>query len=330
MQRSLRFGRLVIVAGIAVCVGSPPSSLRGQSQKAGGDAGPGGKPSAEGKSLPRVSIQSVQVIKPDPGQADQPVHMRNMRRFGFQAASQEGTTLALLIDEAQQSILSLEKKDCKIKKFCDDRDTGLAQASGRAEGGDLPSNSQLAPENCTVSGEVDPSGHRATLTVHSPHFPADGANRLLLEADVVMRLGHGEKTVEQKNVNLKGDMITVGPSPLIVMTQDPVDGIGQDGGTQVILFHRGPIQRDIKKVAFIGPDGKEFQTQGSGHGQSGSIHQEHYNLTSRVETCTVRLTVHEKIERVMLSFAIETGIGFPRGARRRTLTTLESRGQATD
>ena len=114
-----------------------------------------------------------------------------------------------------------------------------------------------------------------TVTVHSPHLPAGGANRLSLEADVVMKLGNGEKTVEQKNVNLKADTITVGPSKLIVMTQEPVDGVGQGNGMQVILFHQGPIQREFKKVAFIGPDGSEIEGAGTAvPGQSGSCPRE--------------------------------------------------------
>ena len=244
---------------------------------------------------------------------------------------EEGTTLGLSIEEPQQWILSLETKDCKITKFRDERGTDLADAKGPAGERNLPFNPQRGPENnFTLSGEVDAAGHRATVTVHSPHLPAGGANRLSLEADLVMRLGHGEKTVEQKNVNLKADTITVGPSPLVVMTQEPVDGIGQGNGMQVILFHQGPIQREIKKVAFIGSGGAEIQTRGSGSGQSGSIHQAHYLLTHQVETCTVRLTVPKTIETVTLSIVIDTGIGFPPGARHRSLTTRESRGKATD
>ena len=330
MRRSFRFGRMVIVAGIAIGLGSPRSPARAQSPKAGPDAGPGAKSSVEGKSLPRVSILSLQVIKPDPGVANMSAQMRRMRRFGSPSAPQEGTTLGLSIEEPQQWILSLETKACKITKFRDDRDTDLAPAKGAVDGGNLPFNAQNGPENCTLSGEIDPAGHRATVTVHSPQFPAGGANRLWLDADLVMRYGYGEKTIEQKNVNLKIDTITVGPSPLVVMTQEPIDGMGQDNGTQVILFHQGPIQRDIKNVAFIGPDGTEIQTRGSGSGRSGSVFQAHYFLTRKVQTCTVRLTLPERIETVTLSVSIDTGVGFPPGARRRTLTTPESRGRSTD
>jgi hypothetical protein len=325
MRRSFRFERLVIAAGIAISLVSPPSPLLAQSRKVASDAALGASSSAEGKSLPQVSILNLYVVKPDPGLAQLPAHMRHIRQFGFPSAPDEGTTLALLIEAPENWILSLEAKDCKILKFRDDRDTDLAKAKEPAKGADLPFNPHRGSENCTLSGEVDPASHRATVTLHSPHFPASGANRLSLEADLVMRFGYGEKTVEQKNVNLKVDTITVGPSPLIVMTQEPMDEMGTDHGTQVLLFHQGSFQRHIRKVAFIGPDGAEITTNATGSGQSGSVHHASYSLTRKVETCTVRLTVPESIETVTLSVAIDSGIGFPPGARRRTLRTSECR-----
>src|SRR6478752_2966019 len=107
MRRSFRFDKLVIVTGIALWLGSPHSPVRAQSRKAGPESERAEKSSAEGKSLPRVSILNLQVVKPDPALADTPAHMRHMRRFGFPSAPEEGTTLALLIEEPQQSILSL-------------------------------------------------------------------------------------------------------------------------------------------------------------------------------------------------------------------------------
>jgi hypothetical protein len=330
MQRPFRFSWLLIVASIAVWLGLPPSLVRAQSRKASPDAEAGRKAPVDGKFMPAVSILRLHVIKPDPGPSDMPAAMRRMRRLqGFNSTPEEGTTLTLLIEEPQQWILSLEAKDCKITKFRDDKHTDLTLDKVPGEGGDLPFNPRPGPENCTLTGEVDPAGHRATVTVHSPHFPASGANRLSLEADLVMKCGRGERTVEQKNLNMKVDTITVGPSPLVIMSQDLGDGSGLQNGTQVTLFHQGPIQREIKKVAFIGPDGEEIQTRGGGSGSSGSIHNLHYTFAQKVETCTVRLTVPETVETVTLSIAIDTGVGFPPGARRRTLKTPEPRGAVT-
>ena len=268
-----RYRRLVRLAAIA-CAGSVSESWsrRGSRREA----------PANGKSMPQVSILRLQVIKPDPGPSDMFPGIRRIRRINaFDSTPEDGTTLTLLIEEPQQWILSLEAKDCKITKFRDERNTDLTLDKVPGEGDKLAFNPRPGPENCTLTGEVDSAGHRATVTVHSPHLPASGANRLSLEADLVMKFGHGERKVEQKNVNLKGDMIKVGPSPLVVMSQDRGDGAGQQNVTQVTLFHQGPIQREIKKVAFIGPDGEEIPSRGSGSGSSGSIHQLHYTFARK-------------------------------------------------
>jgi hypothetical protein len=104
----------------------------------------------------------------------------------------------------------------------------------------------------------------------------------------------------------------------IIMSQDGAGQATMQSGVQVSLFHLEP-QRDIRKVAFIGPDGEEIQTRGSGGGESGNIHQTSYSLEKKLETCTVRLTVPETIETVRMAVAINTGVGFPAFATRRWL-----------
>ena len=114
------------------------------------------------------------------------------------------------------------------------------------------------------------------------------------------------------------------------MSQDDANrGFGQAGGTQVTLFHQGPL-RDVKKVAFIGPDGQEIQARPSGSGQSGTTYHTYYSLAKKLETCTIRLTVPETIETVNMEVAINTGIGFPAGARRRILPAPGPQRAATD
>jgi hypothetical protein len=219
MQRSSRLGRLLILAGIAAWLGLPTSLAQAQPRKAGPDAGRGGKAPANGEGPPRVSLLRLQVIKPDPGLSDTPAGFPRRHQFGFEDAPREGTTLTLLLDEPQRWIVSLEAKDCTITKFRDDKNTDLALANIPPEGDELPLDPQRGPVKCSLSAEVDAAGHHATVTVHSPRVPASGANRLLLDADLVVKYGRGERLVEQKDVNLKVDKITVGPSPLVVMSQ---------------------------------------------------------------------------------------------------------------
>jgi hypothetical protein len=324
MPQSFRVGRLLGLAGVAALLGSPPSLVWSQVEKVRPGPAPTEKAPKEDKGLPRISVLRLQVVKPDPGPPDDPAGLARRNRFGgFQAAPREGTSLTFLLDEPQQLILGLEAKDCKITKFRDDKDTDLAAGMDSAEG-QRAFDPRRGLEDGPLSVEVDPSGHRATVTVHSPQLPAGGANRIQLEAVLAVKYGRGERTVEQKNVNLKMDKLTVGPVPLIIMSQDGAGQAMMHSGTQVSLFHHEPL-REIRKVAFIGPDGEEIQTRGTSGGQSGNIHHTSYSLEKKVETCTIRLTVPETIENVRMAVSINTGIGFPPFATRRILSAPEPR-----
>jgi hypothetical protein len=330
MQRSPRVGRWLGLAVVAVWLGSAPWPVRAQPSKADPGAKPGEKAPEEDKGPPRISVLRLQVVKPEPEAANGPARFPHRNRFGFVDVPPEGTSLTFTLDEPQQTILGVEAKDCRITAFRDDRGTDLVPNDDDRDRvrRNMAMNPGFGQEEGPFTAEVDPAGHRATITVHSPRLPAGGANRLLLETVLVVRYAKGEKTVEQKNVNLKLDKLTAGPYDMVVMRQDDANrGLGQ-GGTQVILFHQGPM-RDLKKVAFIGPDGQEIQARVSGSGQSGNIYQTYYSLTKKVETCTIRLTAPETIETVHMEVTINTGVGFPAGARRRILPAPEPRPTVT-
>jgi hypothetical protein len=333
MQRSARIGCLLGMAVVAVWFGSPSRLVRAQPPKADPGARPGEKAPDEDKGPPRISVLRLQVVKPEPQAANGPAGFPRRNRFGFMAAPPDGTSLTFALDEPQQSILGVETNDCKITAFRDDRGTDLVpddEDRNRARR-NMAMNPQFGQDEDPISAEVDPAGHRATITVHSPRLPAGGANRLLLETVLVVRYAKGEKTVEQKHVNLKLDKLAAGPYSMIVASQDDANrGFGQfgQGGTQVMLFHQGPLH-DLKKIAFIGPDGQEITARVSGSGQSGNVHHTNYSLTKKVETCTIRLTVPETIETVHMAVSINTGVGFPAGARRRILPAPEPRQAVT-
>jgi hypothetical protein len=323
MPRFDHLGRLLGLAAVSVWLGSPPSPVRAQVEKSQPGARPTETAPAEDKSAPRISVLRLQVVMPAPGQPEGPAGFPRRVRFGVEAAPREGTSLTFMLEEPEQSILSVETRDCKITKFRDDKGTDLAPDAKNPVAGEMPVNPQFGVEEVPVSAEVDPTGRRATITVHSPQLPAGGATKLLLEAVLVVRYARGEKTVEHKNVDLKLDKLKAGPYSLVVMSQDNSNpGFGQGGGTRVILFHQGPL-RDIKKVAFIGPDGQEIAAQRTGSGQSGSAYQTYYMLSKNVETCTIRLTVPEAIETVNMAIGINTGIGFPPFVSRRILPAPE-------
>jgi hypothetical protein len=331
MQRSPRFARRLGLAVVAVWLVSPPWLVRAQPTKADPVARPGEKTAEEDKGPPRISVQRLQVVKPEPAPANMPPGFPRRNRFGFMDSPPEGTSLTFVLDEPQQSIISVETEDCKITTFRDDRGTDLIPDENEMQAArrNAAMNPRFGQDEAPISAEVDSAGHRATITVHSPRLPAGGANRILLETILVIRYAKGEKTVEQKNVDLKLDKLVAGPYSLVVASQDDANrGFGQRGGTQLLLFHQGPM-RDLKKIAFIGPDGQEIKATVSGSGQSGSTYHTNYSLSKKVETCTIRLTVPDAIETVHMAVTINTGVGFPAGARRRIIPAPEPRPAVT-
>ena len=329
MQRSPRFGRLLGLAVVAAWLASPTSLVRAQSEKPEPAARPGEKAPEDDKGPPRISVLRLNIIKPNPGPADRP-GFPIRHRFGFEDVPRDGTSLTFALDEPQRSILSVETKDCKITRFRDDRGTDLVPDGKEPPGGGMPGVPRPGQDEGPFTAEVDPSGHRVTVTVHTPRLPAGGANRLVVETVLVVRYARGEKTFEHKDVSLKLDKFAAGPYSLVVMAQDDSNrNFGQVGVTQVILFHQGPL-RDVKKIAFIGPDGQEIQARVSGSGQSGSVYHTYYSLAKKVETCTIRITGPETVETVSMAVEINTGVGFPAGARRRILPAPEPRPTAAD
>jgi hypothetical protein len=331
MNRHTRSGSLVIIAGVASGLASPAHAQPAKVEAGKESASKNAVAAAAAATVPKVSILRLQVIKPDPPGGNMRNGIARRRAFGLPDTLREGTSLTFLVEDPEQWIFSLESKNSKVLDFHDDKNTDLnvskPEPEQQPQGRPNPFG-QAGPEECTLSSELDPAGHHAIVTVHSPQFPATGAKDLRLEAELVMKYARGAKNVEQKNVNLKFDTITVGPVPLVVMTQvDDNGGTVQRDGTQVTILHQG-LLHEITKVAFIGADGEEIQTNGSGSGQNGSIHMASYHLVKRVETCTIRLTVPDKIETVTLAVTINTGLGFPPGVRRRIVTPPESSAKA--
>ena len=141
MKRTSRFGGILVAAGAALWCGEPRSVVVAQEEESAPEAHAADKPAGKDqKSLPRISLLSLQLTRPLPAPADMPPGLIRQRRFGVQRFGMqqppaEGTTLTLLVEEPQRSILGLEMKDCKITKFCDDKNTDLALAEGSPEQG---------------------------------------------------------------------------------------------------------------------------------------------------------------------------------------------------
>jgi hypothetical protein len=334
MQRSPHFGVLLVVTSAVVWLGATPPLARAQLPKSGSEAKPATKEAQDGKGVARVSLLRIQIAKPQPPLANAPPGFPRRGRFGFPSEPRAGTTLTFLVEEAERLIENVESKDCRITKFRDDKDTNLLEdeTAHDGEGDGAPTPPGLQPSEGAFEAEVDPGGHHATVSIHTARLPASSATKILLEANLVLKYSRGEKTIEQKNVNLKLDKITAGPNPLVIATQSDAGLMfgrqgGMQPGTQVILYHQGPML-GVKKIAFIGPDGNEIQTRISGSGSSGSLHQTYYQLTGKVETCTIRVVVPDVVETATVAISVNTGVGLTPGVRRKLVSPPRPEGSA--
>jgi hypothetical protein len=322
---------VILISASHVAIGAARAA---QEPRTGGDRKLAAKPADDAKAVARISILRLQIVRPQPPSVQPNPGVLLPRRFEYEAVPPAGTSITLLVEDPERLIHAIESKECRIISFHDDKGTDLLEA------GDLPRENpdprfpfRQPPEGPFVT-RVDPGGHWATVTIHSPRLPAGTATKITLEANLVVKYSSGERTVEQKNVDLKMDKITASPVPLIIARQqDPNMMIrrmgGVQDGTQVILFYQGDLL-GIKKIAFVDADGNEIQAMSSGGGSNGSLNQSYYRLARKVDTCTVRVTVPEKIETATVAISLTAGVGFLPTVRRSLVTTTPREDAAKD
>ena len=149
-----------------------------------------------------------------------------------------------------------------------------------------------------------------------------------------MRCGSGETTAEQPDVPLKSaGTITAGPVPLEIGPAKKDEGLqidffgiqlGDDAEdrqpkTIVKLTSHKNIDA-IKKIVFLGADGKEIGQHQVGYSSStsparnGGSPKEHHSrtiaLSTDVEKATVRVVAYEKLETIVMPIDFEIGVGF--------------------
>ena len=180
MKRTSRFGGMLVAAGVALWCEPRPLALAQEGSRSRGSGRGQGARRQGGEVLPRISLLSLQVTRPLPAAADMPPGMLRPRRFGvqrfgMQQAPGEGTTLTFLVEEPQQSMIGLEMKDCKITKFCDDKNTDLTKVKERARTGRGASDSRGRARDVLVLGRS--RSRRPSRHDHRPLAPVPRQRR---------------------------------------------------------------------------------------------------------------------------------------------------------
>lgn len=227
MSHSARWCAPGIVTGVAAWLATMSPVLEAQLSKSHPEPPAEAGDSRSLKGPPRVTLLRLHLVKPEPPHTGPRARFPRPMGFGNQAVPREGTTLTFLVDEPNRLIQSVRTKECRLTRLTDDRGTNLLENLDAAQGNGLLPPGVMEP---TFEADVDPGGHRATVTIHSAQLPASGANTIRIEASLVLAYLQGEKQVEQKNVNLKLDKITTSPFPMIIASlsdEDEMMGLRQ-------------------------------------------------------------------------------------------------------
>ena len=317
---------LPAMALIAIAIATGPAATQAQQTKAmrprakGSAAPAAAKTSAQTKAasdgVELVGLQILKPKRPEP-QPDGGGSGAMTMMMGGGMMGREGTTLHLSLTHSPRALIGFDGKASKLASATDDKATDLAKEEARPN---IPQFRFGIGNDGPIVANIQPDGHHATLEVQLPRVPVKGATKILLKGQLVFQTGSGEKVVEQKDVSLKDGKITVGPVPMTFGAQQgggftPNFGAGGDNKptTQVALNHTRPLGV-IKKLVFLGPDGKEIahnQTGSMTSGMGGQLaYTTLYSLEGKVDRATVRLTYYDKVEPLTLPLDVEAGVGF--------------------
>lgn len=215
-----------------------------------------------------------------------------------------GTTMTLLVSQADRFIIGLDEKACELATFADDKQTDLRPK----EPGFMGKPGWLGP----FSPKISDDGHHCSVQLVSDRTPASGAARIAVKGKLVLLCGAGEKTAEQKDLDLKdGSKLTAGPVPMTIG-----DVGDSEYGDMKMQFELKFEQDDsaIKEMVFLDAAGNEIEHEYMGSSSFGFGDKKSYTrtmgLAKKVASVTVKVTYFEKIEPLEVPLDLAVGVGF--------------------
>ena len=152
MKQSAGLGELLVVTGVAIWIVATPLRIEAQPRKSAPDPKPGAKDQQDIKGLPRVSLLRLQVIKPEPAEANPRPRFPRPRPFGLQNEPPEGTTLTFLVEDPGRLIQTVQTKECRITRLTDDRDTDLLEQQAAPQEDRMPARPGRRPTKSSLGG----------------------------------------------------------------------------------------------------------------------------------------------------------------------------------
>jgi hypothetical protein len=245
----------------------------------------------------KVETMSLSIAKELP---KDPAAKQNEPQMTMSMPIASGTRFGLLISHPSQQLVDLDSSKTKIAECKDDAGGNLSKQEKKQ--------SSFLMMSQPFQFNLRPDGHSALIELALPNVPKAGANKIHLRANLAVQCGTGEKTVEQANVTLAaGQKITVGPVPFQIDNTQPQNF----GDTKfVVNLSTNKPTAVIKKLIFLGADGKEIPQQEMGSGTMGFGDQMTFSrtigLAAAVDKATIRVVHYEKLETINVLI----GLGF--------------------
>ena len=148
------------------------------------------------------------------------------------------------------------------------------------------------------------------MELRSDAVPAKGAGKITLKAKLAIKCGSGEKTHTEKVALKAGTQIKFPPAPMKVNSVK-----GESWGSMKMTFTitSDKPTESIKKIVFLGADGKEIKHSQLGRGRSGfggkMTYETSYGLAKKVDSITLKITYYTKVESVAVPVDLSLGVG---------------------
>jgi hypothetical protein len=256
----------------------------------------------------RLDVLSLQVSKLPRDQFGHGIKPGTKENVAFWLAN-TGTVVDLRI-KLDRPVARFDETASRLVRFADDRDGDLAR---------LPDGQEIDtffPDNKPIVVKPGPLPDEAEIILRAPGTPKPGSTRINVQADLVFLAGSDERTAEARDVDpAPGNRATIGP--LRLQFEDPKDlpaaagRLQRLGGGQgeMVAFEYEPVEKPIKSLVCLGPDGEPITTLDSGNFQGNRGGSVWFNVP-RAKGLHLRVAYFEKSGEITVPVRVETGVGF--------------------
>lgn len=218
---------------------------------------------------------------------------------GAKSFGDGGVTLKVLALLAGKAVIGLDKDASKIESWTDDKGTDLKAGAPTGFFYWASLSHRFGSDKSDVWG----------FEIKTKTLPDAKAERMKLDAKVVLLAAAGEEKVKGELILKKGSKVPNAPVPMKV--SEVKKGFS---GKWEVTFESNSKMDAIKSVQFFSTDGKPIKTKSAGSSSMGFgkkyTYHKSYSLARKVDKALVELTLHKGVEKVTIPLKLDLGLGF--------------------